>query len=315
MTRKPDLLFVPAPMKHCLAILSILLFWPGLRGQHGFDRVPIRLVDNLIFIEVFVNDSKHPSMFLFDTGAGITVVDSQLAEALRLPRTDTVNIGTSGKTLRSEVSEGQLLQIGSAIQLDGISLAVMDLSHLSKYLKTRVDGIIGYDLLAATILETNIDSLEMRFYPDASKALAENAQAYELLALESNHLGLPIAIIPDGGTEGLSLIVKIDTAAGNYLTFHHAAVTGYGLANPKKRYRTRKGFGADATITRNLDGRVASVVFAGKKWTNVPAVFEVDPLNRSSQRLADGLIGQKILLEFNITYNLKEGIVYLEERN
>ena len=121
-------------------------------------------------------------------------------------------------------------------------------------------------------------------------------------------------IIPKGSKTTILITIKIDTAAANYLTFHNEFVTEYQLLNPNKKYKSKHGFGADATISNNLSGKISSATLAEKKWKNIPVVFEVDPLNRNSKRQADGLLGQKMLLDFNITYHLNEGIVYLEER-
>ncbi len=283
-------------------------------GQLVIDKTPIRLIENLIFIEIKVNNSTKPLNFMFDTGAGITVIDRKIAKELQLPIAGELKIGTSGKTVQSEVSEKNRLLIGEHFKLDSISLALMDLSHLSTYFKLNVDGIIGFDLLRKIITETNIDALEMRFYSDEAYNFNGMAEPLQLIGLESNHLGLPIKIIPKGTKNGIMLIIKIDTAAGNYLTFHNTAVIEHQLINPNKKYKTKKGFGVDATITHNLKGKIASAFFATKEWKNIPVVFEVDPLNEGSERQADGLIGQKMLLDFNITYNLKEGIVYLEKR-
>jgi hypothetical protein len=141
-----------------------------------------------------------------------------------------------------------------------------------------------------------------------------NAIASKLVMLESNHFGLPIEIKPKGSTNFLSLLVKIDTGATNYLTFHHAAITRHNLVNRNKRYKTRKGFGTDSAITSNLKGKVSLAKFASKEWMNIPVIFEVYSLNKSARRKADGLIGQEMLLDFNITYNLNNKVMYLEKR-
>jgi hypothetical protein len=121
----------------------------------------------------------------------------------------------------------------------------MDLSHLSKYLKTNVDGIIGYDLLEKFITETNIDKKEIRFYSPIDYAHKGNHRALELTPLESNLFGILIETLPKNKTESTVLNFQIDTGADNYLTFHNKTVKEYQLINPKKRLKTIKGFGAD----------------------------------------------------------------------
>ena len=133
--------------------------------------------------------------------------------------------------------------------------------------------------------------------------------------MESNLFGILIEVLPKNKTESTILNFQIDTGADNYLTFHNKAVQEYQLINPKKRHKMIKGFGADSTITTNIRSKVSEVIFGGKKWKNIPVTFEVDPINARENSLADGLIGQRLLLDFNITYNLIKRLVYLEKRN
>lgn len=63
-----------------------------------------------------------------------------------------------------------------------------------------------------------------------------------------------------------------------------------------------------------MRSKVKSVSFGGKTWKNIPVVFEIDSINSRNNSLADGLIGQELLLDFNITYNLKEQVIYFEHR-
>ena len=300
-------------MKNYILIAILFLLSCSVSAQKLIDKIPIKLVDKLIFIETKLSNSE-PLNFMFDTGAGITVIDTETANKLELPTSKEFKIGTAGKTLNSKISENNEILIGENFRLDSISLALIDLSHLSKHFQTKIDGIIGIDLLNKAVIETNIDAMQFLLFSTENYKYNGTAEPLELIGLESNHLGLPIEIISKESKKSISLIIKIDTAAGNYLTFHNHTVTEYNLINKKKKYKKKSGFGADSTITNNLEGKISSAVFAGEKWRNIPVVFEFDKLNNSSNRKANGLIGQKMLLDFNITYNLNSGYIYLENR-
>ncbi|MCG1036970.1 retropepsin-like aspartic protease [Polaribacter sargassicola] len=297
-------------------ILIVLLFLTNISvfSQELIDKLPFKLVDNLIFFKLHINNSKEPLNFMFDSGAGVTVIDTKIANRLKLNISATTRIGTSGKTIETKESSLNKLKFSKNFKTDDISLFLMDLSHISKHLKVNVDGIIGYDLLKLAIVETNIDLMEIQLFKEANYKYKGNAKSLKLIDLESNHFGLPIEIIPKGSEKSITLIVKIDTGAPNYLTFHNNAVIKHNLIKPKKKYKIRKGFGADATITSNLKGKISSAKFASVEWKNIPAIFEVDPLNKNSKRKADGLIGQQMLLDFNITYLLNTKTIYLEKR-
>lgn len=300
-------------MKKLILITSLFLTSISVFTQELIDKIPIQLFEKLIFIELYVNDSPRPLNFMFDSGAGITVIDTKVANKIKLNTSRITKIGTSGKTIETKESLSNKLKLSNSFKAQNISLFLMDLSHLSKYLKTNVDGIIGFDLLNQTIVETNIDHMEMRFFKKIDFKYNGTSKPLKVIDLESNHFGLPIEIKPKGSKKIIKLIVKVDTGASNYLTFHNDVVNKYSLINKKKKYKIRKGFGADSTLTSNLKGKISFVKFALTEWKNIPVVFEIDSLNKNSKREADGLIGQEMLLDFNITYNLGEKIIYLEK--
>lgn len=301
-------------MANFLLIPIFLLFCIKGFAQNLIEAVPIKFVDNYIFVEITVNNQNKPFNFWFDTGAGITVINTDVAKQLSIDITGESKINTSGKSLVSKESKLNELKIGERLILENITLVLMDLSHLTKYLNTNVDGVIGYDLLEKFITETNIDDKEIRFYSPIDYVFEGNAKTLELTTLESNLFGILINTIPKNQTENITLNLQIDTGADNYLTFHNKIVKEYQLINSKKRQKTIKGFGADSTIATNVRSKVSEIDFGDKKWKNIPVTFEVDPINKRENSLADGLIGQRLLLDFNITYNLTERLVYLEKR-
>jgi len=294
--------------------LLILFFNIPVKSQTPIETIPFDLVHNLIFIEVRINNAEKPLHFLFDTGAGITVIDSKISEQLSLPISGKAKISTSGKSLLSKESTANSLTIGKNIVLDSISLILMDLTHLSRYLNTAVDGVIGYDLLNTFITETNIDREEIRFYEPKTFLYKGDGVPLELTTLESNLFGIFINAVPKNRRDPIELNFEIDTGADNYLTFHTKTIEEHQLLDTNKKQKFREGFGADSTITTNIKSKVKAVSFGGEKWKNIPVMFEVDPINKRENSLADGLIGQRLLLKFNIIYHLNERLVYFEKR-
>lgn len=295
-------------------ILLFSLIYTPLFCQQVLEKVPMVLVDDIIFVDLTINGSPEPLHFMFDTGAGITVLDSAIAAKLNITSTNQIPIGTAGKVIQAPLSSPHRITLGTALVVNNITLAIIDLSHLDQYLKTPVDGIIGSDLLQNFVVETNIDAREMRFYSSSGYTYSGPGQQHALIGLEAGHIGLPVVIVPGRKSEPITMILKVDSAANNYFTFHQAAVEQYPLLNPRKKYTSKQGFGAESTISYNLGGKIATASFNGKTWKNIPVVYEVDPLNSTSKREADGLIGQAVLLDFNIVYHLEAGVAYFEQR-
>lgn len=301
-------------MKKLLIISILILSIHPIFGMQIIDKTPIQIVKNLIFIEVKINDNSQSWNFMFDSGAGVTAIDQRLEDKIDLSYSGETKIGTAGKPLVSKTSKNNHLSIGEDSELNDITFYLMDLSHLSEYLKTNVDGILGLDLLNQLVVETNIDAMEMRFFSPANYEYSGNSRPLKIINLESGHFGLPVSVTPKKSKESLSMILKIDTGAANHITLHNQVITKYDLLDPQKKYKSRKGFSIDSTITNNLRGKIRSAELGTKEWRNIPVVFEVDPLNEISERIGDGLIGQALLLDFNMTYHLDQEVVYLEKR-
>lgn len=294
-------------------VLVCILIHP-IHAQSFIDQVPFKILNHLIFINLQINENKDTLNFLFDTGAGVTVIDSEVAERLSLIRTGQARIRTSGKTLLSQESVSNSISIGTDVSLDSISLVIMDISHISDLFKYQVDGVIGFDLLRKYVTETNIDDRKMKFYLPDSFSYPGAAKPGKLTNLESNHFGLVVKVQPRKKSTVTTMNLKIDTGASNWLTLHNKTVEEFELLKSGKNHKYKQGFGADSTITNNIKSKIHSIAFGDRKWRNIPTILEVDPLNQRSTPVAHGLLGQRLLLDFNITYDLSKKVMYLENR-
>lgn len=303
-------------MKRILLSLSLFSICNITFAQELLESVPIVLVDNLIFFQLKVNDSEDLN-FMFDSGAGVTVFDSATAQKILLDITSNSRIRTAGKTITAQTSENNQLQIGQ-MHLDGISLEVIYLEHLSEYFKYKVDGIIGYDLFSRYVIETDIDNMKLNIYNAEGFIYQGQGDVNELIKIEGtgNQIGMNISIAPHNKDENIKLPFKIDTGAANHMTLFNHTVMQYDLIKKKNKYKTNKGFSADKTITSNHQGKVKKVSFGQLDWRNVPVVFTVDEINIAASRESEayGLLGQKLLLDFNIIYDYAHGLIYLEKR-
>ena len=291
----------------------LCLLTSGLIGQEPLESVPIRLIKNLIFLEVSVNESR-PLQFLFDTGAGVTVIDRKASQKLALSVAGKGRLSTSGPSVEASTSPGNELLIGNS-SLPEISLEIIPLEHLSGYLGYQVDGVIGYDLLKDYAVEMHLDDERLRLYPADAYTPQPTDSTLALIELGRNHFGIPLTFQLERKSEPITLPFDLDTACEDYLVVHNHTLLEYNLMQDAK-YKRIQGFGASPTITTNYKGKLRNVSLGGKSWKNVPVVFEVDPISVQARRndQAYGLIGQELLLDFNITYNVPKRMIHLERR-
>jgi predicted aspartyl protease len=123
-------------------------------ARRGYLAIPIvQNATGLLLVTVVVNDV--PGLFILDTGAGISVVESNHAERfkLNLQNDDTsfTGAGAGGQGLKVIPSTGNKIEIGDYTITD-LTLSTMSLEHVSQALaelgaNEEILGIIGVDIL------------------------------------------------------------------------------------------------------------------------------------------------------------------------
>lgn len=289
----------------------LLSCWAPLAGQR-VAQVPFELSDNLIFFQLHVNGSRALN-FMFDSGAGVTVVNRKAAEGLGLTYAGTSQIGTSGRKIRSDSSPDNTLRIEEAF-LEGIPLEVIGLDHLANYLRRPVDGIIGFDLFERYVIAIDADRQVLGIYASMDGVDTSGYTLVPSYRIDNNKIGIETSL---GSLEGgeLSYIMTLDTANPDALFLFPNALVADGIALKKGR-KVVRGFSADTTITKNLRGKIRSVSFAGGEWKNVRTVLPTDPVTLASSSGGEsfGLIGQELLLEFNMIYDYRNNRIYFQQR-
>ena len=82
-----------------------------------------------------------PAVFLLDTGSNVSFVDYHAAQAIHFKPDKVRRLGMSGCLVAHEK-----LELGSN-ELPDQRMCVADLSDVSKSAGTRIDGMIGQDIL------------------------------------------------------------------------------------------------------------------------------------------------------------------------
>ena len=136
--------------KTLLAVLALLLF-PGVASlakaqEHKVYRVPFHSVDSMILLNATVNDK--PAVLLLDTGAVSTVIDVSCLDSsqqfdLKHAEIRGERAGTHGEAQAATVS---LALAGK--EWKERRVAAMNLSDVGKHFGTRIDGLLGQDVLS-----------------------------------------------------------------------------------------------------------------------------------------------------------------------
>jgi predicted aspartyl protease len=115
----------------------------------------------LILVPVQVNDSG-PFEFILDTGAGTSLLASELAAQLGIEILGMKEGQTAGGKVSVSLAKVDSLAVGEA-KLDNVDVAVVDLDHLGKTVGATIEGDIGYNFLKHFRITIDYRTNEIRF--------------------------------------------------------------------------------------------------------------------------------------------------------
>src|SRR5437660_319081 len=129
-------------------------------------KIPFEISYNLILVQARVNDSA-PLWFILDTGASSTVIDSQLAKALRLkPRGRFVGTGGAG-TATAVTFKGNSLKFPN-VEAMNLTLSGLPIDFLSAPFGRKISGVIGNDILKELVVEVDYLSQVINIFAPAT---------------------------------------------------------------------------------------------------------------------------------------------------
>jgi len=146
----------------------------------------------LILLPMQVN-GDGPFKFILDTGAGTSLLSSDLAKKLNLKIISTKEGQSAGGKISVSLAKVDSLAIGQA-KLDDLDVGIVDLSHIGKAIGTRIDGDVGYNFLKHFRIAIDYHDCEIRFdEPRRIERLGRSAKAEVPMRLAS--LAKPLLLV------------------------------------------------------------------------------------------------------------------------
>ncbi len=263
--------------------------------------LPLRFFQRVMFADVRLNG--HEYTMLLDTGAGITVVDRPVAQALRLPAGETMNVLGASAQDTAEVTRLGSLEIGK-VQLENLQVAVTDLGLIRLLGGARFGGILGFNALNRFRVTIDYHRQQVTFSapggkpPAGIEARARFPGATPQLEVEVDDIGkLPMLL-----DTGASMTIIPAKASQQWQPFRLASM---GMA---------LGVGGAGSIPRAA--RASSVSIVGGPLRDVTLMFvSPTPRGETAQILSEagfGLLGNNLLRHFRVTIDYPMRLVTLE---
>jgi hypothetical protein len=278
-------------------------FATGLRAV-----VPIDFEDNAIVLQVRVNNSR-PMKFLFDTGAGMSMLNIEKAKGLHLKWADSLKANGVGGTIHGYLAKGASLSV-AGVTVRNQPMAIVPLEFPCE--ASDVAGIIGYDFIKSFVVELDYEAKTLTLSDPSSFQYHGRGDVIPL-TITGNTPRLRAQIsLPDGPP--LEGVFELDTGSDGTLHINSPFVKKNRLLESLKQQfdSSHQGLGGE---TKTVDVRTGDFQL-GRFVIPRPIVsLSQDTEGSLSSDINDGPLGNEILRRFRIVLDYSRLRMILEPNN
>ncbi len=294
-------------MKNILS-LAFLAVVVNVSAQKLITETGFELFGDHIFVSVSVDDSE-PLDFIFDTGDGLAVIDTDVAKNLNL-KTDHQSTKTSAQgSIHGALIEHNKIEIND-VKLEEIELYMTELRHLEQSIGRNIDGIIGYDLLKNYVVKIDYEDMTIKLYDVAG--FVNTDQAEKLLFKLVNYIPTISASVTLNNGEVYTEDFFLNTGAGTTLDFNTPFAKKHDVIHKTGEHYSYPVAGLEDVETLHYEGRVKNFSIGAFKIEQLPIGISQAAHGIQHNRKASGIIGNGVLKHFNITFDYSRSTVYLE---
>ncbi|TFH64526.1 MAG: PDZ domain-containing protein [Candidatus Zixiibacteriota bacterium] len=266
--------------------------------------VPFELWRNHIYISVWVN-SKGPFRFIFDSGAGGTAINRKLVNEMGLAHLGTAEARGVGGADSSEVYRIDTLEV-AGIRLMGLPGSTIDFAQLESAAETRIDGIIGYDLLNRFVISVDYASHRLVIYRAGTEPHATWGEPCRLT------IDLRLPYVDATVEDTIAARFRLDTGSASTIDFHSPFVLAHNLLNDAAAYRPVTSTGIGGTIEGNV-GLSPAINICGNRIDSLLVNFSSTSTGLFAGSNTAGNVGTGVLKAFTVTFDYGRETVYLKK--
>jgi predicted aspartyl protease len=250
-------------------------------------------VQPLILLPVKIN-AQGPFDFILDTGAGTSLLSSELAKRLDVKVIGSKEGQSAGGTVSVSLARVDSIAVGAAT-LDDVDVGVVDLGQIGKTVGAKIDGDLGYNFLKYFRITIDYRACQIRFddpkrvehfkssaRTEVALRLAHPAKPLILVDVHANGRG-PFQFAIDTGTSTTAITPELAKELGVASSPIGAATTG----------------GAQVAVTA---GVLQSFMVGGAKIDNMSVVVAdfFQMLSNAVGVKLDGIVGYNFLRDYKV---------------
>jgi hypothetical protein len=296
-----------------LVAACLLAFLINVTAQARFTSgqtalgIPFELSGDLIVLQVRVNRSR-PLHFIFDTGAGISVIDPQSARALRLRAKGKLKLDATGGSVQSRLIEAVSLSV-PGVEVFNQSLATIDLDGVAPLFGFKIDGIIGHDFINNFVVEIDYASGLMNLYDPQHYKYTGAGESIPLEIKEKTPYVRARIVL--NGREPIEGKFEIDTGGTGILNLNTPFVKKHKMLETLSKHTQSKlgGAGGSAAAVKAYVPAIELGSFAIK---NPLVVFAQGTEGSEGSTEYDGSLDNGLFSQFKMILDYSRSQVILE---
>jgi len=231
-------------------------------------------------------DGRDLGWFLFDTGAGMNVIDTAAAEALGLGKIGEIAAAGVGGIAMLPFRKAHTLELGP-VKIDYPLFLDVDLGFVARAFGKKIGGVIGHGLLTRCLVELDIEEGELLLYEPG--AWDEREADWQRITFMSNDMVMTGKI--PGGREGRFIL---DTGAGGTVSFHSSFVSREELFG-ESGGRPAGFSGGVGGMVAQYGGTIDWFEFGGLRHEDLSVVLLDNEGTSFMDQCCHGLIGNELL--------------------
>lgn len=266
-------------------------------------RIPFTSSGAHTYIKARINNSAKEYCFVFDTGAGSTVLDTQLLKEVDVEvAPEKEKMQTSVNVVETDISNNNSIEI-NGFKLNGIKLYIEDLSRLNTGPNgEKVAGAIGYELLKNYVSFINYQNNYIELYPQGTK-LFDNAEVLPIFLYEGQLPAFSATIKTDTGKE-LPVNLVFDSGAGFTASLSSNLIKKYNLDKDlKTKVQVPVIGGAASSVSVNYLSSLKQLNIGDFQFDQIPVNFSTSTTGAMAQESIDGVIGMDLVKRFNVVFD------------
>ncbi|MFB6317992.1 aspartyl protease family protein [Saccharicrinis sp. FJH54] len=273
--------------------------------------INFEMIGTNIIVPVVINNST-PLNFIFDTGIRHTIVTELYKNDsldLNYVREVTLHGLGEGEPLSTYLSTLNSMTI-QTLRVDTVSLYALkqNIFQLSKHLGSKINGMIGYDLIKDHIVKIDYIKKCMYFYDPATYKIPRSFKEVPV-TIEDNKAYITANVILSGEEHKVKLLV--DTGAELALWLVNSNFKHYRI--PDQSIYTYIGQGLNGEIFGSVS-RIDKAAIGSYRFKKPIVAFPdssaIEMIITSNER--DGTIGSELLRRFHVILNYPDTMMYVK---